>query len=75
MVTRLVEMEHDPLKIAATALKIARGEEKQRPIAPISEVREGRPQKARPEIKRGKQGNGRNGAHGSCEKGNGATDS
>lgn len=69
MVTRLVEMGHDPLQVAAIALKIVRGEEKQRPIAQISEVQEGRPQKARREIKRVKKGNGRNGANGSCEKG------
>ncbi len=69
MVTRLVEMGHDPLQVAAIALKIARGEEKQRPIAHISEVFEVRPPKARREIKRGKKGNGRNGANGSCEKG------
>jgi len=69
MVTRLVEMGHDPLQVAAIALKIVRGEEKQRPIAQISEVQEGRPQKARREIKRVKKGNGRNGAKGSCEKG------
>jgi len=69
MVTRLVEMGHDPLKVAAIALKIARGEEKQRPIAQISEVREGVSQKARREIKRGKNGNGHNGGNGSYEKG------
>jgi len=69
MVTRLVEMGHDPLQVAAIALKIARGEEKQRPIAQISEVQEGRLQRARREIKRGKKENGRNGAKGSCEKG------
>lgn len=69
MVTRLVEMGHDPLQVAAIALKIVRGEEKQRPIAQISEVQEGRPQKAHREIKRVKKGNGRNGAKGSCEKG------
>jgi len=69
MVNRLVEMGHDPLQIAAIALKIARREEKQRPIAQISEVQEGRFQKARREIKRGKKGNGRNGTNGSCEKG------
>ena len=38
MATRLVEMGHEPLQVAAIALKIARGEEKQRPIAQISEV-------------------------------------
>jgi len=69
MVTRLVEMGHDPLQVAAIALKIARGEEKQRPIANISEVQERQFQKARRDIKRAKKGNGRNGANGSCEKG------
>ena len=69
MVTRLVEMGHDPLQVAAIALKIARGEEKQRPIAHISEVFEVRPPKARRDIKRGKNGNGRNRAKGSSEKG------
>ena len=69
MVNRLVEMGHDPLQVAATALKIARGEEKQRPIAQISEVQEGRPQKARREIKHDKNKNGRNNASVSHEKG------
>ncbi len=69
MVNRLVEMGHDPLQVAAISLKIARGEEKQRPIAQISKVLEGRPPKARREIKRGNKGNGRNGANGSYEKG------
>jgi len=69
MVNRLVEMGHDPLQIAAISLKIVREEEKQRPIAQISEVLEGRPPKARREIKRGNKRNGRNGANGSYEKG------
>ncbi|NMB90127.1 MAG: DEAD/DEAH box helicase [Chloroflexi bacterium] len=38
LVETLVEAGHDPLTIAAVALKIARAEEKQRPIAPLSEV-------------------------------------
>ena len=42
IITKLVEMGHDTLEIAATALKMARGEEKQRPIAEISAVREER---------------------------------
>jgi ATP-dependent RNA helicase DeaD len=54
IISRLVEMGHDTLEIAATALKMARGEEKQRPIAPISEIREDRPARARPEIRRGR---------------------
>lgn len=69
MVTRLVEMGHDQLQVAAIALKIARGEEKLRPIAQVSEVHEGPPRKARREIIRVKKGNGRNGANGSSKKG------
>ena len=69
MVTRLVEMGHDQLQVAAIALKIARGEEKLRPIVPVSEVYEGPPRKARREIIRVKKGNGRNGANGSSKKG------
>ena len=38
LVTALVEAGHEPWEVAAAALKVARGEEKQRPIAPISEV-------------------------------------
>lgn len=38
MVAALVEAGHDAWEIAAAALKVARAEEKQRPIAPISEV-------------------------------------
>ncbi|MCD4674299.1 MAG: DEAD/DEAH box helicase [Anaerolineaceae bacterium] len=40
LVEQLVEEGHDAQVIAAVALKIARGEEKQRPIAQVSEVRE-----------------------------------
>jgi len=40
LVARLVEEGHDPLEIAAAALKIARLDEKQRPIAPVQEVTE-----------------------------------
>jgi len=69
MVNRLVEMGHDPLQIAAIALKIAQKEENQRPIAPISEVQEGRPQKARRGIKHDKNKNRRNNDSVSHEKG------
>jgi ATP-dependent RNA helicase DeaD len=37
-VTELAEAGHDPIEIAAVALKLARAEEKQRPIARMSEV-------------------------------------
>ncbi|MFC1979728.1 DEAD/DEAH box helicase [Chloroflexota bacterium] len=71
MVNRLVEMGHDQLQVAAISLKIARGEEKLRPIAPVSEVHEGRPQKVRREFKNFNKGNSRNGVNASCNKGNG----
>jgi ATP-dependent RNA helicase DeaD len=69
MVTELAEAGHDPLLIAAIALKMARSEEKQRPIAPVSEVQEGRPQKDKRENKRGRTRNGHSGANGFHAKG------
>ncbi len=69
MVTELAEAGHDPLQIAATTLKMARSEEKQRPIARVSEVQEGRPQKDQRENKRGKKRNGHNVTNSSHEKG------
>jgi ATP-dependent RNA helicase DeaD len=39
LVTALVEAGHDPLELAAAALKMARADEKQRPIAPVSDVK------------------------------------
>lgn len=63
MVADLVEAGHEPWQIAAAALKLARAEEKQRPIAEVSEVVEvgrgrngrvnkgNRPQKQRKESK------------------------
>jgi ATP-dependent RNA helicase DeaD len=69
MVTELAEAGHDPLQLAATALKMSRSEEKQRPIAPVSEVQEGRPQKDKRENRRGKARNGHGGAKGFHAKG------
>ncbi|MFZ2487848.1 MAG: DEAD/DEAH box helicase [Anaerolineae bacterium] len=43
IVAQMQEEGYDPLDIAAAALKMARAEEKQRPIAPMSEVIEFRP--------------------------------
>jgi len=40
MVNELIEAGQDPLNIAAAALKIARADEKQRPIAEITEVKD-----------------------------------
>jgi len=39
MIQELIAAGHDPLNIAAAALKIARADEKQRPIAEISDVK------------------------------------
>jgi len=41
MIQELIEAGHEPLNIAAAALKIARADEKQRPIAEITEVKAG----------------------------------
>ena len=69
MVNRLVEIGHDPLQIGAIALKMARREEKQRPIAQISEVQEGRFQNSRGKSKSFARKKSRNGANGFSEKG------
>ena len=42
IVDELVAQGHDPLDVAAAALKLARGDEKQRTIAPVAEVEESR---------------------------------
>jgi ATP-dependent RNA helicase DeaD len=39
MVQELIDAGHDPLNIAAAAIKIARADEKQRPIAEVGEVK------------------------------------
>ncbi len=64
IVAEMVEAGNDPMMIAAVALKLARAEEKQRPIEPLSELREhrsrtgGRDQKRKQVRSKGK--NGRN---------------
>src|SRR5690349_12508566 len=50
MVQELIAAGHDPLNIAAAALKIARADEKQRPIAEIGEVKD---ERAKNEFSRG----------------------
>jgi len=47
LVEQLVQQGYDPIEIAAAALKVARAEEKQRPVAPLSEVVETRPYERR----------------------------
>jgi len=56
IVDALIAQGHDPLDVAAAALKLARGDEKQRTIAPIAEVqelRQGRDQPYQREPRRG----------------------
>jgi ATP-dependent RNA helicase DeaD len=48
MVQELIEAGHDPLNIAAAAIKIARADEKQRPIAEVGEVRDEKAKKEFP---------------------------
>jgi ATP-dependent RNA helicase DeaD len=55
MVRTLVEEGHDPLNIAAAALKIARADEKQRPIAEIGEVKDDRKRPERDSVRGGKR--------------------
>ncbi len=71
LVTELVEAGHDPLEVAAVALKLARAEEKQRPIMEIGKLQESTSRKGKSERKREsrKSGNGRNRANGFQEKG------
>jgi ATP-dependent RNA helicase DeaD len=45
LVQELIEAGHDPLNIAAAAMKIARADEKQRPIAEVAEVKSDRREK------------------------------
>jgi ATP-dependent RNA helicase DeaD len=49
MIEELVAEGHDPISIAAAALKMARAEEKQRPIYGVREVFEGASRKSRRE--------------------------
>ncbi len=48
MVAKLAEQGHDVNDIAAAALKLVRAQERQRPVARISELREERPKRAKP---------------------------
>lgn len=57
MVNELIAAGHDPLNIAAAAIKIARADEKQRPIAEISEVKTDRSREV--EREKWKEGRGR----------------
>jgi ATP-dependent RNA helicase DeaD len=69
IVADLVEAGYDPIDIAAVALKLARVEEKQRPIEPIGKVRDRRSKKSRQSTKTIKGHNRRGLGNGSHEKG------
>ena len=53
IVQGLIEAGHDPLNIAAAAIKIARADEKQRPIAEIADVRTDMTRKPERDFSRG----------------------
>src|SRR5512147_91132 len=55
MVQELIAAGHDPLNIAAAAIKIARADEKQRPIAEVAEVKADFPRKSDKDFGRGKR--------------------
>jgi ATP-dependent RNA helicase DeaD len=55
MVQTLIEEGHDPLNVAAAALKIARADEKQRPIAEVGEVKDDRKRPERDSTRGGKR--------------------
>jgi ATP-dependent RNA helicase DeaD len=52
LVAKLVEEGNDPLEIAAAALRLARSDEKQRPVAQVNEVLDTRPQRPERDFKR-----------------------
>ncbi|HLO29115.1 MAG TPA: DEAD/DEAH box helicase [Anaerolineales bacterium] len=66
MVQELVEAGNDPLNVAAAALKIARADEKQRPIAEVSEVK-ARVEPARKEVRGTRDREGRRDGSGRTE--------
>jgi ATP-dependent RNA helicase DeaD len=55
MVQELIEAGHEPLNIAAAAIKIARADEKQRPIAEVGEVKDDRKRPERESARGGKR--------------------
>ncbi|HET6821813.1 MAG TPA: DEAD/DEAH box helicase [Anaerolineales bacterium] len=55
MVQTLVEEGHEPLNVAAAALKIARADEKQRPIDEVAEVKDDRKRPERDSVRGGKR--------------------
>ncbi len=69
MVEQLVAEGHDPLDVAAAALKLASGTESGRPIAPVQEVQEGRSRNNRQERMSAPRSRGQRWSTDSHEKG------
>jgi ATP-dependent RNA helicase DeaD len=63
IVQELIQAGHDPLNVAAAALKIARADEKQRPIAEIGEVKDERKKRERDTGRRERAEKGSNARH------------
>jgi ATP-dependent RNA helicase DeaD len=55
MVQELIDAGHDPLNVAAAALKFARADEKQRPISEVAEVKDDRKRPEREPARGGKR--------------------
>ncbi|MCB0089494.1 MAG: DEAD/DEAH box helicase, partial [Caldilineaceae bacterium] len=62
LVADMVDEGHEPLEIAAAALKLARGEERHRPIMTVREVLEERPRKSKQGKQRSDKSQNNNGA-------------
>jgi len=69
LVAQLTGQGHDVIAVAAAALKLVRAEEQQRPIAPVTELREERPRPVKPALKRRNQGREKTAGRTSHEKG------
>jgi ATP-dependent RNA helicase DeaD len=69
LVGTLADEGYDPNEIAAAAMRIARAEERRRPIAPVSEVQENRPVKTERTSQRGARRRDVDTAHRSHEAG------
>ncbi|MBU0543975.1 MAG: DEAD/DEAH box helicase [Proteobacteria bacterium] len=69
LVKKLLEGGHELEEIAAVALKLARAEEKQRPVEPIGEAQDVRPEKTIESGKTGEKDSRRGWSAGSHEKG------
>jgi ATP-dependent RNA helicase DeaD len=71
VVEKLMEEGHTAVDIAAAALKMARAEEKQRPIAPVTEVPEYRSERSDRPVRRGRDDGRAEGRPSSREGGRG----